>query len=171
MTNKGESPATFRIGRRTRRLTLIVHITSAGTWLGLDAAFAVLAYTALLSDDVETAGAAFQMLTIVAVWPMLSVALLNLGTGLVLALGTKYGLFKYWWVIVKLGINVTFSTLIILALRPELGRIAAAGRQLANHETSSVPIGILPYPLTVGPLLLLTAVTISVIKPWGRVSR
>jgi len=56
MSDTGRRGKGLGIGRRARRLTTVVHIITAGTWFGLDAAFAVLAYTAIFSNDVETAG-------------------------------------------------------------------------------------------------------------------
>src|SRR6266487_4906372 len=45
-----------RLGARTRKAVLVVHIASAGAWLGIDVVMAVLIFTALGSDDGHTRG-------------------------------------------------------------------------------------------------------------------
>jgi hypothetical protein len=50
------APATvrWRLGSRTRKGVLVLHIASAGAWLGVDVAMGVLIFTALASDDLAT---------------------------------------------------------------------------------------------------------------------
>jgi hypothetical protein len=47
------APATvrWRLGNRTRKSVLVLHIASAGAWLGVDVVMGVLIFTALLRDD------------------------------------------------------------------------------------------------------------------------
>jgi hypothetical protein len=150
---------------------LVVHIAAAGAWLGMDFAFAVLLCTALVTDDPGTAAAAFQALELVAIWPMLTAGLASLASGVTLGLGSKYGLLRYWWVAVKLAINLLFTSLIVFSLRPEVRAVADYGRQLVDDPAMKVPLGDLLYPLIIGPLLLLTAMVLSVFKPWGRIRK
>lgn len=159
----------YRLGRRSRKLLLTLHVVAAGAWLGLDVGFAVLACTALATDDPHTASVAYQALRIVAVWPMLTAGLVSLVTGVLLGIGTKYGLVRYWWVAVKLVINVVFVLLITFALRPGLGRVASAARRLVADPATEIPYPNLVGPLVVGPTLLLVATVLSVVKPWGRI--
>jgi hypothetical protein len=44
----------WRMGARTRKSVLLVHIASAGAWLGIDVVMAVLVFTALSTDDDRT---------------------------------------------------------------------------------------------------------------------
>ena len=41
----------WRLGARTRKGVLVVHIVSAGVWIGIDVVMAVFIFTALLADD------------------------------------------------------------------------------------------------------------------------
>lgn len=160
-----------RLGRRAHKSVLLVHIVSAGMWFGLDVALAVLAFTALLTGDPHLAATCLEALRLFAVWPMLVAALACLGSGIVLGLGTRYGLLRYWWVAGKLAINIGMCLLILFALRPGLGEAAAHGARLAAGE----PVGALPRTVVfapiVSPTLLLIAYLLSVFKPWGRVRR
>jgi hypothetical protein len=42
----------------------------------------------------------------------------TLTSGVLLGLGTKYGLVRYWWVLVKLVINVVLVALVLILLWP-----------------------------------------------------
>ncbi|WP_046471875.1 hypothetical protein, partial [Allosalinactinospora lopnorensis] len=158
-----------RLGARTRKAVLVTHIVSVSVWIGLDAALGVLVFTALLTDDTQVAAVAWQALVLIALWPMFTASLAGLASGAVLGLGGKYGLVRYWWVAVKLAINLLMSALILFALRPGLVEAAAYGRELATGSTAlPEPTGLL-FPVFVAPTLLLIAVLLSVYKPWGRI--
>src|SRR5690606_15512056 len=90
-----------RLGVRTRRAVLVAHIASAGAWLGVDVAMAVLIGTAVTTDEAAVLGLCLQALELVSVWPLLACGLVCLATGVVLGLGSKWGLVRYWWVAIK----------------------------------------------------------------------
>lgn len=160
-----------RLRAKPRKGFLVAHIVAAGAWLGIDAVLGILALTAVLSDDVDVIATCYQALELFAVWPMLIASLATLVTGVVLGLGTKYGLVRWWWVAVKLAVNVLMSLLILFSLRPGLYEAADYGRRLAaGGELGASPPELL-YPLIVAPALLLFANVLSVFKPWGRIRR
>lgn len=160
-----------RLRARPRKGFLVAHIVAAGAWLGIDAVLGILGFTALLSDDARVIAACYQAIELFAVWPMLIAALATLVTGVVLSLGTKYGLLRWWWVAVKLAVNVLMCLLILFSLRPGLYDAADYGRGLAaGAELAADPPQLL-YPLIVAPVLLLFANVLSVFKPWGRIRR
>ncbi|RZS37608.1 hypothetical protein EV193_105166 [Herbihabitans rhizosphaerae] len=158
-----------RLSGRTRKVVLVSHIVSVSAWIGIDVALVILATTGLVTSDVDVAATAFKALEMFAVWPMFIAAMLALVTGATLGLGSKYGLFRYKWVAVKLAVNLLMATLLVTALRTGLADAAEYGRQLAAGVTPTVdkPIGLLG-PMIVAPSLLLLAVVLSVFKPWGR---
>jgi hypothetical protein len=146
----------MRLAARTRKGLLVTHVAASGMWLGMDIVMGVLVLTAL--GDPPQAGTYYQALAQFAVWPLLTVGLLSLTSGVLLGLGTKYGLLRYWWVATKLGMNVVLCVLVLFALRP--GVLAAAAGQ---------PDGTLIFPPIVSTATLLFAVVLSVFKPWGRI--
>lgn len=162
----------LRLSGRARKALLVVHIVSAALWFGVDVALGVLVVTAMLTDDPVTAGVSLQAVDLFAVWPMFGASLVCLGTGVVLGVGSKYGLVRYWWVAVKFAINVLMSILIFFALRPGIGEAAAVGQRLlaGDDPTAVVPDGLI-YPVVVAPTLLLVAYVLSTVKPWGRTRR
>jgi hypothetical protein len=162
---------TFRLGTRTRRAVLIVHIASSGAWLGVDVAMAVLIVTAMLAEDPGTLAFSLQALELVAVWPLLACGTLCLLSGLVLGLGSRWGVLRYRWVAIKLLLNVVLTALVLLTLRPEVTHQAQQARRLLAGEPVTFDLASLVYPPTVSPALLLVAMTLSVVKPWGPVRR
>ena len=77
---------------------------------------AVLVFTALGSDDDRTKALSFRALELVAVGPLLAMGLICLLTGVLLGLGSRYGLLRYWWVSVKLALNLVLAGLVLVSL-------------------------------------------------------
>ena len=159
----------WRLGARTRKSVLLVHIASAGAWLGIDVVMAVLVFTALGTDDDRTKALAFRALELVAVWPLLTMGMLSLLTGILLGLGSRYGLFRYWWVAVKLALNLVLSGLVLVALAPEVADAAERARQFDAGLPAPLGVGDLIFPPIVSPTALLVAMVLAVFKPWGRI--
>lgn len=161
----------FRLTGRARKTWLVTHIIAGGMWFGIDLALGILAVTAMVTDDRATAGMALQAIDLFAIWPMLGASLVCLGTGVVLGLGSKYGLLRYWWVAVKFGINVAMSTLIFFSLRPGVTEAATVGERMsAGDATAQIPENLI-FPVIVAPTLLLVAYLLSTFKPWGRIRK
>jgi hypothetical protein len=161
----------FRLSGPLRKLLLLTHILAAGLWLGLDIGLGILVLTAFTTGDGRVAGLALQAVPMFAIWPMFGASVASLLTGAILGLGGKYGLIRYWWVALKLAINVLMSVLIAFALRPGVDQAAALGRRLAAGETEiEIPTDVL-FPVFVAPTLLLIAFVLSVYKPRWRLRR
>jgi hypothetical protein len=166
---RGSSGRAARIDLRggLRKTVLLIHIVAGGTWFGLDVAMAVLIFTAIGTDDPATRGYALQSLGVITVWPMLTAAVVSLVTGVVLGLGSRYGLLRYWWVMIKLVINLALAVLIIFSLRGEIAEVAGIGRQLAAGQPTGWDFTDLLFPPIVSPTALTVAFVLSIFKPWG----
>ena len=154
-----------------RKSVLIVHIVSAGVWIGIDVVMAVFIFTALLANDDNTKALCYRALELFAVWPLLTTGLVCLASGVVLGLGAKYGLVRYWWVAIKLVLNIVLTALVLVTLRPEVSKAAEQGRQFAAGEPASLTVGNLIFPPIVSPTALLIAVVLAVFKPWGLIRK
>lgn len=162
---RGETP---QLDRAVRRAVLVAHLLAVGAWIGIDVIVAVLVTTAWVSDDPTTAGLAYRALAEFAVAPMLASALLSLITGVVLGLGTRWGLARYWWVAVKLGLTVAMCGLIAFVLRPGMAEVGAIGDQLASGSVVALDPQLF-FPPAVSLAALSLATVLSVAKPWGRI--
>jgi uncharacterized membrane protein len=95
--------------------------------------------------------------------------LLTLASGILLGLGTKFGLVRYWWVLVKLALNLVLVTLVVLVLAPGTGALAASALEALETGTSMELQSTLVFPPIVSSTAVIVAMSLAVIKPWGRV--
>jgi hypothetical protein len=160
----------IRLSPRARKLMLLAHIAAAGSWLGIDLVLGILVVTTLTADAVDAAAAAASIASF-ATWPLVTVGLITLVTGVVLGLGSKYGLIRYWWVFVKLVLNIVLVTLVLLALTPGVALLADVGRDAIVTGTMPEAPANLLFPPIVSSTAVLAAIALSVFKPWGRTGR
>jgi hypothetical protein len=135
----------------------------------MDVVMGVLVFTALLADDDGTRALSYRALELFAIWPLLTSGLVCLASGVVLGLGTKWGLLTYYWVAIKLALNLVLVVLVAVALRPGVVEMAEQGRRFMAGETTSLAGGDLVFPPIVSTSALLVATVLAVFKPWGRI--
>ncbi|MER6599419.1 DUF2269 domain-containing protein [Streptomyces parvus] len=147
--------------RPVRRGLLVAHVAVSVSWLGLTVGLLALGITAFTTGDPATVGAATRAMKIFGDWLVVPVALLALVTGLVLALGTPWGLARHRWVWTKFWLTLITTGLSIFSLRPGIDAAAADG---------AVNINLVVAPsVATGTYLFITA--ISILKPWGLTRR
>lgn len=152
---------------RLRSLTLTVHVTVSVGWLGAVLCSLAIGLTALVSDDIDVVRSCYVVLEQIG-WLVLAMSLASLLTGLVQSLGTAWGLFRHYWVIAKLTLNVFATTVLVLYM----GTLGALAERADAGRSSGQGIGDLrsgsPVLHAGGALLLLiTATALSVYKPRG----
>jgi Predicted integral membrane protein (DUF2269) len=154
-----------------RRAVLTVHILGAGAWVGMDVVLGVLVVTARLTSSVGTEALCYRALALFAVGPLLAAGFVTLISGVVLGLGTNYGLVRNWWVAIKLVLNLVLVTLVALLLRPGVHEAARYGEALAAGNPTDASVHHLFMPPLVSGTALIFATILSVYKPWGRIRR
>ncbi|GAA0554192.1 hypothetical protein GCM10010172_40990 [Paractinoplanes ferrugineus] len=147
----------------------MAHVLSASAWIGIDVLVAVLAAVCVGSDDPVRRGLAGQAFGTFVWWPMAVSALICLVTGLVLGWGTRWGLVRFWWVTIKLVLNVVLCTLILVLLRPTMPEAYAYGVAVAAGSPVTMEANGLIMPPIVSLTALTVATVLSVYKPWGRI--
>src|SRR6476646_9087638 len=111
------APATRRLAPRWRRLLLTTHIGASVGLLGTDATVVLLAVTGARGADPAHVYPAAELIGSVLLVPA---ALLSLLTGVLLGLLTPWGLFRHWWVTVKLVLTTAGAVLSLVVLTPAL---------------------------------------------------
>src|SRR5688572_15780985 len=96
-----------------RRVTFTTHITSSVGWVGAAMAFLALATIGVTSDHEPTVRGAYLVMAPAAWFVLVPLAHASLLSGIALSLGTTWGLFRHYWVVVKLLITA-FSTVILI---------------------------------------------------------
>jgi hypothetical protein len=153
-----------------RKLNLTAHVTSSVGWLGAVAGFLVLSIAGLASQDADTVRSAYVAMNLIGQFIIVPLSLAALMTGLVQSLGTDWGLFRHYWVLVKFVLTVGATVLLLLH---QFVAVAGAARLVSGTAAGTLPqVGRLG-PQLVGDaglavLVLLVTTTLSVYKPWGR---
>ncbi|MEU7026629.1 DUF2269 domain-containing protein [Streptomyces sp. NPDC046275] len=147
--------------RPVRRALLVVHVAVSVAWLGLSLGLLTLGLTAYTTQDPTLTQASYRAMKVFADWLLAPVALVTLGSGLVLSLGTPWGLARHRWVWIKFWLTLATAAATIFALRPEINHAAAEG--VPDSSLVAAPM------VSTTAYLFMTA--ISVLKPWGLTRR
>src|SRR6266849_4123686 len=152
---------------RLRKFALTAHVTCSVGVLGAIAAFVVLVVAGLTSQDAQTVRAAYLSMLFIAQFVIIPLAFASLLTGLIQSLGTPWGLFRHYWVLVKLLLTV-FATSVLLAKMEPIGYAArlAAETTLSRAELRTAGIQLAVHAAG-GLLVLLLPVILSLHKPAG----
>jgi hypothetical protein len=110
-------PRRRQLSRKWRNAVLTTHIAASVALLGDSAAFLAIAIRAhgLPADDAQASYEVLGMLSVVFGIPLSFVALF---TGVALGLGTRWGVFRYPWVVTKLVLLVSVMAVGGLVLSP-----------------------------------------------------
>jgi hypothetical protein len=153
----------WRLSPGQRKLVLAAHVMISVGLFGVYAAMVILGVAGATASDPETSGAVYPAMSILknAVPPG---AVGVVVTGVVLSLGTSWGLFKHLWVVVKLILTVAALPISILLVFPSIQRA------IADPTAGAAPL-MLVLASGLVALSLGTATVIAVYKPWGLVAR
>jgi hypothetical protein len=153
-----------------RKLNLTAHVTFSVAWLGAVAAFLVLSIAGLTSQDAEIVRGSYVAMNLIGQSAIIPLSLAALLTGLVQSLGTHWGLFRHYWVLVKFTLALGATVLLLLH---QFTAVAGAARRVSGTRAGTLPeVGRLGTQLvadaSVAVVVLLVTTTLSVYKPWGR---
>jgi len=152
---------------RLRKFALTAHISSSVGWLGAVAGFLALAVAGLTSQEDQMARAAYLAMELTASFVIVPLSLASLLTGLVQSLGTKWGLFRHYWVLAKLLITFLATLLLLLHMQP-ISTLAGAAAEMSLSGADLRPLRVqLVVNAGAALLALLAATTLSVYKPRG----
>ena len=82
------------------RASLTAHIACSVGWIGAVLAFLVLVIAAITNSDDQTLRAAWIAMELTGWFAIVPLAVGSLFTGVIIALGTKWGLFQHYWVLI-----------------------------------------------------------------------
>lgn len=148
-----------------RKLILTLHVISSVGFMGAVAAFLALATVGATTGDPLVARAVYIAMSVVTWYVIVPLAAASFLIGVIQSLSTPWGLFRYYWVIIKLVLTLlvavvlalqtsTINALASAALGGDLTGLGGARFSVILHGT--------------GGLAVLTIATVlSVYKPRG----
>ena len=138
--------------------------------MGADSALFLLLLNARTTTNVTEAVSGYTAVSLIVpiAGPPLCLGILL--TGLLLGWGTAWGLFRHWWVLVKLLLSMTMTILVFVGLLPAIHSIPGMA-QLETADAVRQKLGALTVQLMFPPAVsfgMLGAATIlSIFKPRG----
>jgi hypothetical protein len=118
----------------------------------------------VLSQDALTVRSAWVAMELTGWYVIVPLALGALLTGLVISMGTTWGLFRHYWVLISFVLTILAVAVLLLHM-PTVSSMADAAREADAAELGELG-GDLLHP-GVGLLLLLVITALNVYKPRG----
>jgi hypothetical protein len=152
---------------RVRKLALVAHVVSSVGWLGSVASFLALALAGLSNADTSVVRAAYLSMDLTTTYVIIPFCFASLLTGILSSLGTPWGLFRHYWVVVKLVLTIVATLLLLVHSRPiaYLAQVATTATMSgADHRQLRVQ---LVFDAAAALLLLLVNTALALYKPRG----
>jgi hypothetical protein len=151
----------------TRKLALTIHISVSVGWIGAVLAYLVLVVAAMAGEDLRLR-AAWIAMEFIGWYLLVPFAFAALATGIVMALGTAWGLFRHYWVLLSLGLTVV-ATVVLLQHMQTVSVFAriAADRDIADVRALRDGLRGELLHAGIGVLVLFVIEVLNVYKPRG----
>jgi len=150
-----------------RKLVRTVHVTVTVGWLGAVATFLALAIAGVSSQDAQTVNAAYIAMDLITRFVIVPLSLVPLlFTGPILSLGTPWGLFRHYWILAKLVINILSTMILLVHIQPirYLSQSAIDGTLSSSDHALQLQM---VAASSAGLLALILATALAVYKPRG----
>lgn len=149
-----------------RKLALSAHLTLSVGWIGAVAAYTALDVAAATSQDPQMLRAAYLGMGLIAASVIVPLAIASLLTGLVMSIGTKWGLFRHWWVVISLLLTI-FATLVLMVETQTINAFAAMAADPTTSSDDLRSMGSTLVHSVGGTVVLVVVLALNVYKPRG----
>jgi hypothetical protein len=149
-----------------RKFALAVHLTLSVGWIGAVAAYTALDVATVTSQDTQTLRAAYLGMEVIARSVIVPLAFASLLTGLVMALGTKWGLFRHYWVLISLLLTIV-ATVVLLVETQTISYFAAMAADPTTASGDLRALGSTLVHSVGGTVVLLVILVLNLYKPQG----
>jgi hypothetical protein len=147
-----------------RKAALSVHLTCSIGWIGTVVAYLALGLLATNSTDVASIRGAWTAMEVIGWYVTVPLAVASFFTGLLMALGTRWGLFRHYWVLISFVLTL-FATAVLVLHMPTVSSTAEVARTAEAEVLESLG-GDLFHP-AVGLVILLVVQVLNLYKPRG----
>jgi len=147
-----------------RKFALTTHLIFSVGWIGAVVAYLTLGVSAEISQDTQTVRAAWIAMELTGWFVLVPLALAALLTGIVMSLGTPWGMFRHYWVLIALVLTI-LATVVLLLHMPTVSSLADVAREADSAHLGGLG-GDLFHP-GLGLVVLLVITVLNVYKPRG----
>lgn len=152
------------LGPRSRKGLLAVHLTCSCGWIGMVLGYLALGIAASLGSPADTVRAAWVAMELTGWFVLVPLAVGSLVTGTWLALATRWGLFRHYWVLFAFVATLGATVVLVLHL-PTVSRTADIARRASGSDLSTLGGDLVHASLAL--LVLLLVLVLNVSKPQG----
>ena len=149
-----------------RKFWLAFHLTVSVGWIGAVAAYIAFDVAAAIGRDGETLRTAYFAMERISRYVIVPLALASIATGVVVSLGTKWGLFRHYWVVISLLLTV-FATVVLLLERQTISHLAGVAADPNASSGDLRGLGSTLVHSVGGTVVLLVILILNVYKPRG----
>ena len=153
----------LHLTRRARNALLTVHIAASVALLGDVLGLTAIALSARGAEP-AAAHAGYETMSMFSLMFGIPLSFVSLVTGIVLGVGTRWGVLKHWWVTAKLVALIAVMAVGALVVGPAEGRLIDAPLGTGSATDEWIIVGGALGQAT----LLIGATALSVYKPGGR---
>nr|WP_236655439.1 DUF2269 domain-containing protein [Streptacidiphilus carbonis] len=143
---------------------MLLHVVTSVGWLGLDFGLLALGVTGRWFTPRVGQLGVYRAIDLLGYAVVLPVAVIAAASGVVLSLGTYWGLLRYRWVVIKLVLTSVALVATAFALLPQMDR--AVANCVAGGGPGGSGNSLVAAPIVAGALYT-TATALSVYKPRG----
>ncbi|MBW3602092.1 MAG: DUF2269 domain-containing protein [Actinobacteria bacterium] len=154
----------MRMPSGLRKAMLAVHLTVSVGWIGAVIVYLALGLTAVNSSDDATIRGMWAAMDSTGWYAIVPLALAALLTGVIMAVGTPWGLFRHYWVIISLVLTLIAVAVLLLHM-PAVTATAELARTSSGDGLAALG-GDLAHP-AIGLVVLLVVEVLNVYKPRG----
>lgn len=151
---------------RLRKFALAGHIASSVGWIGAVAGYIALDVVAAIGRDAQMLRAAYLGMELIAWYVIVPLALAALLTGLLMSLGTKWGLFRHYWVLISLLLTI-IATIVLLVETQTISYFADTAADPTTSREDLRSLGSTLLHSIGGTVVLVVILVLNVYKPRG----
>lgn len=165
----------YKLSIKKKQLIIVIHVLSVVCWLGGAMVMLLLGTYMLKAENGEQLYYTLDNMHLIDVVLIRYTALVTLLTGILLSVWTNWGLFKHYWILIKLILTVALIGFGIEYMGDWLSQIVRIGKQERFLALSDAAFLNASYSLIGGAIAnivsLIFMTAISYFKPFGKVSK
>ena len=147
-----------------RRAALAMHLITSVGWIGAAGAYLAAGVAARVSDQVPTVRAAWIAMELIGWLVIVPLGCLAFLTGLVMSVGTRWGLIRHYWVLIAFVLTSLALAVLIIHM-PSVSAGAAIARTGDDRAILQLG-GDIAHP-ALGLIVLVVVAVLNLYKPRG----